>query len=160
MKAFLVLSFLFMSSLAQAITQGQWTELVQKIIADGNKMELRIGEVRSFSHVVPEDITVSRVANYVSVLGTTNEFGFFTPRQSALTSETWTHQEGMLFIVEQWHFYLNPETGEPINVVRTVMKHNDGLVTFLPDEPVDEAKAIEVFNAAIQHWIPAIIPSR
>lgn len=160
MKKLLVLSFLLMSSLAQAITQGQWTDLVQKIIADGNKMEIRTGEIRSFSNVVPNDITVSRVANYVSVLGTVNEFGVYTPKQSALTSETWTHQEGTLFIVEQWHFYLNPETGEPINVVRTVMKHNDGLVNFLPDEPVDEAKAIEVFNAAIKHWIPDVIPSR
>ncbi len=150
-----------MAALPADFDSAQWEALTQKIVQDGERMDFQEGEIRTLSHLVPEDTTKPRRAEYISTLGFASpdgtKYGIYAV---STVSEDWKLRADGNWEIHQLG-YVATYDGHLERVMDGILViTQEGRVLETIDHPVgspESEKELTRWSAELKRWIERVL---
>ena len=133
----------------------KWARLLELAIASPARQVYEGLESRSLAHVLPNDRTAPRDADYLTLIGRVDSQNQYSPLQVSLVSEQWRRPQEGVWEIEQWIF--GAGLGGALHTLdhRLIVEDDGGRVLDNRDlpkgRPEDDAEAARL-GAKINSW--------
>ncbi|MGZ3723743.1 MAG: hypothetical protein ACXVA9_12460 [Bdellovibrionales bacterium] len=144
----------FAATVPSDFDQAKWQQLLVKIQASQNIMQIQAGELRYLAQIVPADTAKDHHAKYMSVLGNYDERQKYVVEDVSAVDEDWKIDSDNIWTIDQWTYHMSLN-GDLIDVSHTQLRERDGQVLSMDDlkagAPTDAAE-LQRYGSLLNDW--------